>query len=54
MMVTFFAPASMEFSTNSAMALSGLFCESAMILMTFQWSPIFNVPDLTSFFVGML
>ena len=38
------ACASMLFSTNSAMALSGLACESAMIRMAFQSSPILNLP----------
>src|SRR6266436_8697576 len=38
------ACASMLFSTNSAMALSGLLCESAMIRIAFQSSPIRNLP----------
>ena len=36
--------ASMLFSTNSAMALSGLLCESAIIRIAFQSSPIRNLP----------
>src|SRR5579864_5288608 len=43
-MVMVLACASMLFSTNSAMALSGLACESAMIRMAFQSSPILNLP----------
>src|SRR5882724_6263041 len=43
------ACASMLFSTNSAMALSGLLCESAMIRIAFQSSPIRNLP-LSDFF----
>src|ERR1035438_6786822 len=44
-----FACASMQFSTNSAMALSGLLCERAMIRMAFQSSPIRNLPLSDSF-----
>src|SRR5450755_2618791 len=36
--------ASMLFSTNSAMALSGLLCDRAMIRMAFQSSPILSLP----------
>src|SRR5258705_1348792 len=43
-MAMVFACASMEFSTNSAMALSGLLCERAMIRIAFQSSPIRNLP----------
>ena len=41
--------ASMLFSTNSAMAFSGLLCESAMIRIAFQSSPIRNLPLSDSF-----
>src|ERR1700722_9385505 len=41
--------ASMLFSTNSAMALSGLLCESAMIRIAFQSSPIRSLPLSDSF-----
>jgi hypothetical protein len=34
--------ASMLFSTNSAMAFRGLLCESAMIRIAFQSSPILS------------
>src|SRR5580765_8832529 len=34
----------MLFSTNSAIALSGLLCESAMIRIAFQSSPILSLP----------
>src|SRR6187431_2260564 len=34
----------MLFSTNSAIALSGLLCESAMMRMAFQSSPILSLP----------
>lgn len=37
-------PASMVFSTSSATALSGFCCDSAMIVMPFQSSPIFSFP----------
>ena len=43
-MTTDLARASMLFYTNSAMALSGLLCESAMILIAFQSSPILILP----------
>src|SRR5215469_12774236 len=43
------ACASMLFSTSSAMALSGLLCESAMMRMAFQSSPIRNLPLSNSF-----
>src|SRR5229473_6973944 len=43
-MVMVLARASMLFSTNSAMALSGLLCESAMMRIAFQSSPIRNLP----------
>jgi hypothetical protein len=39
-----FARASIEFSTNSAIAFKGLLCESAMIRMAFQSSPIRSFP----------
>src|ERR1700722_11156010 len=48
-MVMVLARASMLFSTNSAMAFSGLLCESAMIRMAFQSSPIRNLPFSDSF-----
>src|SRR5450755_486314 len=38
------ACASMLFSTNSAMALSGLLCDRAMIRIAFQSSPILSLP----------
>src|ERR1700682_6260486 len=38
------ACASMQFSTNSAIALSGLLCERAMIRIAFQSSPIRSLP----------
>ena len=38
------ARASMEFSTNSAMALSGFDCESAMIVIAFQSLPMRSLP----------
>src|SRR5258708_32092164 len=38
------ACASMLFSTNSATALSGLLCESAMMRIAFQSSPILSLP----------
>jgi len=44
----------MQFSTNSAMALSGLLCESAMIRMAFQSSPIRNLPPSGSFDLAAL
>src|SRR5215468_6534011 len=34
----------MLFSTNSAIAFSGLLCESAMMRIAFQSSPILNLP----------
>jgi len=37
--------ASMLFSTNSATALRGFCCESAMILMAFQSSPMRKRPE---------
>src|ERR1700687_1320364 len=43
------ACASMQFSTNSAMALSGLLCDRAMIRIAFQSSPIRNLPLSDSF-----
>src|SRR5438034_8412611 len=43
------ACASMLFSTNSAIALSGLLCENAMIRIAFQSSPIRNLPLSDSF-----
>src|SRR5271165_324854 len=43
------ACASMLFSTNSAMALSGLLCDRAMIRIAFQSSPIRNLPLSDSF-----
>ena len=49
-MVILLAFASMEFSTNSAIALRGLLCESAMIRMAFQSSPILSFPP-SLFFV---
>src|ERR1700682_5539814 len=48
-MATVLACASMQFSTNSAMALSGLLCERAMIRIAFQSSPIRNLPLSDSF-----
>ena len=38
------ARASILFSTNSAIAFKGLFCERAMMVMTFQLSPILSLP----------
>src|ERR1700688_2424100 len=43
-MVMVLAWASMLFSTNSAMAFSGLLCESAMIRIAFQSSPMRSLP----------
>src|SRR5437660_12608849 len=43
------ACASILFSTNSAMALSGLLCDRAMIRIAFQSSPIRNLPLSDSF-----
>jgi hypothetical protein len=43
----------MLFSTNSAMAFKGLDCDSAMIRMAFQSSPIRNLP-VSLFFAFML
>src|SRR5882762_1161135 len=48
------ACASMLFSTSSAMALSGLLCESAMIRIAFQSSPIRNLPLSDSFDLAAL
>src|SRR5207249_11681821 len=48
------ACASMLFSTNSAMALSGLLCDSAMMRMAFQSSPIRNLPLSDSFDLAAL
>lgn len=42
--VIVFAWASMLFSTNSAIAFSGLLCDRAMMRMAFQSSPIFSRP----------
>ena len=44
----------MLFSTNSAMAFSGLLCESAMIRMAFQSSPIRNLPLSDSDLAGLV
>src|SRR5579875_570861 len=44
-MVTVLACASIEFSTNSAIAFKGLLCESAMMRIAFQSSPIFSLPQ---------
>jgi hypothetical protein len=38
------ALASMLFSTSSAIAFNGLLCDSAIMVMAFQSSPIFNRP----------
>src|SRR6185503_15989040 len=43
-MVMVLARASMEFSTNSAMALRGFDCDSAMIVIAFQSLPMRNLP----------
>jgi hypothetical protein len=43
-MVTARAFASMLFSTSSAIALSGLLWESAMMVIAFQSSPILSLP----------
>jgi hypothetical protein len=43
-MVMFLALASMLFSTNSAIALRGLVCERAIMVMAFQLSPIRSWP----------
>ena len=43
-MVMVFACASIEFSTNSAIAFKGLLCESAMMRIAFQSSPILSLP----------
>ena len=43
-MVMVFAWASIEFSTNSAIAFRGLLCESAMIRIAFQSSPMRSFP----------
>src|SRR6516165_6709986 len=53
-MVTVLACASMLFSTNSAMALRGLACDSAMIRMAFQSSPILSLPLSDSFDLAAL
>jgi hypothetical protein len=42
--VTFCALASMLFSTSSAIAFKGLVCDSAMMVMAFQSSPIRSLP----------
>ncbi len=47
----FRAWASIEFSTNSAIALRGLFCERAMMRIAFHWFPIRRRPWLRSRFV---
>lgn len=39
-----FARASMLFSTSSATALIGLLCDSAMMLIAFQWLPMRRFP----------
>jgi hypothetical protein len=44
----FRACASIEFSTNSATALSGFDCDSAMVVMAFQWSPMQSLPAAVS------
>src|SRR6185295_9143111 len=43
-MVIVLARASMEFSTNSAMALRGFDCDSAIIVIAFQSLPMRNLP----------
>src|SRR5947209_4602243 len=43
-MVTLHALASMLFSTSSAIALSGLLCDRAMMVIAFQSSPILSLP----------
>jgi hypothetical protein len=43
-MVMVFASASMQFSTNSAIALSGLLCDSEIMQIAFQSSPIRSLP----------
>src|SRR5438874_10872071 len=48
------ACASMLFLTNSAMALSGLLCDSAIMRMAFQSSPIRNLPLSDSFDLAAL
>src|SRR5690349_3439033 len=48
-MATVSACASIQFSTNSAIALSGLLCDRAMIRIAFQSSPIRNLPLSDSF-----
>ena len=40
----YFACASIEFSTNSAIAFNGLLCESAIIRIAFQSSPMRSLP----------
>src|SRR5215467_12000962 len=44
-MVMFRAEASMLFSTNSATAFNGFCCESAMIVIAFQSSPMRSLPE---------
>jgi len=46
------ARASMLFSTNSAIAFSGLLCDSAMMRIAFQSSPILSLPP-SAFFARM-
>src|ERR1700682_3637057 len=48
------ACASMQFSTNSAIALSGLLCERAMIRIAFQSSPIRSLPPSDSSGLALL
>jgi len=47
--VTSVAWASMQFWTNSAIAFSGWLCESAMIRIAFQSSPILSLPLSAAF-----
>jgi hypothetical protein len=42
--VIVFASASMLFSTNSAIAFKGLLCDSSMMRIAFQSSPILSLP----------
>jgi len=44
LIVTLVAQASMEFSTNSAMAFSGFDCDRAMIVIAFQSLPMRSLP----------
>src|SRR5215469_12375945 len=53
-MTTVLAWASMLFSTNSAMAFSGFVCESAMMRIAFQSSPIRSLPFSVSFDLKVL